>query len=76
MCEAGISLRPVNSARDIDGGMEGVYTGLLEGLQETLTEKMKKQMFLEELSVTYSFIHMAINADAFPAAPVCIIRSL
>lgn len=50
-------------------GWEKLYTGLLEELRDNLTEKMKKQMFLEIILMTYSYIHRAINSEAFPGAP-------
>ena len=42
---------------------------LLEELNESLSGSMKKQMFLEIILMTYSYIHRAINGDAFPQAP-------
>ena len=44
-------------------------TELLEQLRDGLTEKTKNQMFLEIILMTYSYIHRAINSEAFPAAP-------
>lgn len=46
-----------------------LYTGLLEELEAGLTERMKKQMFLEVILMTYSYVHRAINSEAFPNAP-------
>lgn len=69
MCEAGYPCGLLIAPVILTEGWKELYTGLLEELQETLTEKMKKQMFLEIILMTYSFIHRAINADAFPAAP-------
>jgi len=45
-----------------------LYTGLLDLLQEQLSEKVKKQMFLEIIFMTYSFVHRKINNEAFPEA--------
>ena len=50
-------------------GWREMYTGLLEELEAGLTRKMKEQMFLEVILMTYSYIHRAINSEAFPAAP-------
>ena len=69
MCEAGYPCGLLIAPVILTEGWKELYTGLLEELQETLTEKMKKQMFLEIILMTYSFIHRAFNADAFPAAP-------
>lgn len=69
MCEAGypcgLLIAPVILTEDY----RKLYTGLLEELKESLTEKMKKQMFLEIILMTYSYIHRAINSEAFPYAP-------
>lgn len=68
MCEAGypcgILIAPVIL---IDGWKE-LYIGLLKELKEGLSEKMKKQMFLEIILMTYSYVHRAINSEAFPNA--------
>lgn len=45
-----------------------LYTELLDTLQEELTQKVKNQMFIEIIFMTYSFIHRSINNDAFPDA--------
>ena len=46
-----------------------MYTGLLEELRDGLSNKMKSQMFLEVILMTYSYVHRAINSEAFPNAP-------
>lgn len=46
-----------------------LYTELLEELRDGLSEKMRRQMFLEIILMTYSYVHRAINGDAFPNAP-------
>ena len=43
-----------------------MYTELLEQLRDDLTEKAQKQMFLEIIMMTYSYVHRAINSEAFP----------
>ena len=43
-----------------------MYTELLEQLREGLTAKTQKQMFLEIIMMTYSYVHRAINSEAFP----------
>jgi len=69
MCEAGypvgLLIAPVILVED----WKSQYLELLETLSEKLTEKVKKQMFLEIILMTYSYIHRAINSEAFPAAP-------
>lgn len=43
-----------------------LYTELLDILSDTLSSKMKQQMFIEIIFMTYSFVHRKINQDAFP----------
>ncbi|WP_310602736.1 SPL family radical SAM protein [Anaerosporobacter sp.] len=43
-----------------------LYSELFDYLEAKLSEKMKKQMFIEVIFMTYSFVHRKINADAFP----------
>lgn len=50
-------------------GWKPLYTELLEQLRAGLTEKVQKQMFLEIILMTYSYVHRAINSEAFPNAP-------
>ena len=50
-------------------GWKEQYRGLLEELEEGLSVKMKKSMFLEIILMTYSYVHRAINEEAFPMAP-------
>lgn len=45
-----------------------LYTELLDTLKEELTQKVKDQMFIEIIFMTYSFIHRSINSEAFPEA--------
>ena len=45
------------------------YKELLAQLAEGLTEKAKKTLFIEVIFMTYSFVHRAINSEAFPRAP-------
>ncbi|WP_343209383.1 SPL family radical SAM protein [Anaerolentibacter hominis] len=69
MCEAGypcgLLIAPVMLVED----WKAMYTELLEQLRNGLTEKMRKQMFLEIILMTYSYVHRAINSEAFPKAP-------
>ncbi|WP_167957590.1 SPL family radical SAM protein [Anaerosporobacter faecicola] len=45
-----------------------LYSELFDRLEAELSEKMKKQMFIEVIFMTYSFVHRKINAEAFPDA--------
>ena len=49
-------------------GWSELYKELLEELNTSLTEKAKKQVFFELIFMTYSYVHNAINHDAFPNA--------
>lgn len=69
MCEAGYPCGILIAPVILVDGWETMYTELLEQLHEGLTEKVQKQMFIEIIMMTYSYIHRAINSDAFPNAP-------
>ena len=45
-----------------------LYEELLKELDNNLTEKAKKHVFFELIFMTYSFVHNAINHEAFPNA--------
>ena len=44
------------------------YAGLIDQLSDELSEKAKKELFIEIIFMTYSYIHKAINKEAFPNA--------
>lgn len=44
------------------------YGELIEQLSDELSEKVKKEGFIEIILMTYSFVHNAINTEAFPNA--------
>lgn len=69
MCEAGYPCGLLIAPVILAEGWRQLYTGLLEELQAGLSVKMKKQMFLEIILMTYSYVHRAINSEAFPNAP-------
>lgn len=46
------------------------YQKLIQYLAENLSEKVKKEVFFEIIFMTYSYIHHAINTEAFPNRPV------
>ncbi len=45
-----------------------MYKRLIEQLSDQITEKAKKQLFIEIIFMTYSYVHRAINKEAFPNA--------
>lgn len=42
------------------------YKNLIKYLAENLSEKVKKDVFFEVIFMTYSYVHNAINKEAFP----------
>lgn len=49
-------------------GWKGLYSEMLDILKESLSAKMQKEMFIEIIFMTYSYVHRAINNQAFPNA--------
>ena len=45
-----------------------LYSELIGQLADELSEKVRQTGFIEFILMTYSFVHNAINADAFPGA--------
>ena len=45
-----------------------LYHELIEKLASELTDNVKKDVFFEVIFMTYSYVHNAINKDAFPNA--------
>lgn len=68
MCEAGypcgILIAPVILTED----WEALYSGLLDTLQSRLSNLAKSRLFIEIIFMTYSYVHRAINSEAFPSA--------
>lgn len=69
MCGAGYPCGLLIAPVILMEGWKEMYTGLLEELEAKLSAIMKKQMFLEIILMTYSYIHRAINSEAFPLSP-------
>lgn len=76
MCDAGykvgILIAPVVMT---DNWME-LYTRLIEQLSDGVSQKAKDQLFIEIIFMTYSYIHRAINREAFPSAVELFDKSL
>ena len=45
-----------------------LYSDLIKYLYENLSNKAKKSAFFEIIFMTYSYVHRAINTEAFPSA--------
>lgn len=62
--KVGLLVAPVILA----GDWKKLYRELFDVLAERLSEKTKRVMFIEVIFMTYSYIHKAINNEAFPNA--------
>lgn len=62
--EVGILIAPIIL---VDNWKE-LYENLLKEMQEKLSIKAKKSVFFELIFMTYSYVHNAINHEAFPNA--------
>lgn len=68
MAEAGYKVGMLIAPVVLMDNWQELYSRLIEQLAEELTPKAKKQLFIEVIFMTYSFIHRAINQEAFPKA--------
>ena len=62
--EIGILIAPVILVEN----WKELYHNLIIELKEKLNEKAKKKIFFEIIFMTYSYVHNAINSEAFPNA--------
>ena len=62
--EIGILIAPVILVEN----WKNLYLELIKILSETLNENTKKNIFFEIIFMTYSYVHNAINTEAFPNA--------
>ena len=62
--EIGILIAPVIFVEN----WKELYYNLIIELKEKLNEKAKKKIFFEIIFMTYSYVHNAINSEAFPNA--------
>ena len=69
MAEAGYPIGILVAPVILVDHWQELYTRLFITLKEKLSVQVKKQMFIEIILMTYSFVHRAINADAFPKSP-------
>ena len=68
MCEAGYPVGILIAPVILLDNWQKQYEELFDFLADTLTDKVKKQLSIEVIFMTYSYIHRAINNDAFPNA--------
>ena len=69
LCDAGYPTGLLIAPVILMEGWQEQYTQMLKHLADGLTEKAKRSMFIEIIFMTYSFVHRAINSEAFPKAP-------
>ncbi len=68
MCEAGYPVGLLIAPVVLMEGYRTKYASLIAQLGAELTEQTKKSLAIEIIFMTYSFVHRAINNDAFPKA--------
>jgi spore photoproduct lyase len=68
MCDAGYKVGLLIAPVILTDDYHKQYTDLIDRLAGTLSDKVKCAGFIEVIFMTYSYIHRAINAEAFPNA--------
>lgn len=68
----GILIAPVIFIKD----WKKLYKDLIIYLSKKLSDKAKETVFFEVIFMTYSFIHNAINTEAFPTSPILLSKDL
>jgi spore photoproduct lyase len=68
MCDAGYKVGLLIAPVILTGDYQKQYKELIDRLACMLSDKVKRTGFIEIIFMTYSYIHRAINAEAFPNA--------
>ncbi len=68
LCEAGYKVGLLIAPVVLLENWKQLYSDLIRQLADELSDKVKKEMFIEIIFMTYSFVHRAINKEAFPNA--------
>lgn len=68
LCEAGYRVGLLIAPVILVENWKELYSHLLEQLADSLSNKVKQQLRIEIIFMTYSYIHRAINNEAFPDA--------
>lgn len=68
MSDAGYSVGLLIAPVVLVENWKELYKQLIEQLADQISEKAKKQLFIEIIFMTYSYVHRAINKEAFPNA--------
>lgn len=76
MCDAGYQVGMLIAPVVMVNNWMELYEQLIEELSDEISPKAKKQLFIEIIFMTYSYVHRAINQDAFPNAVELFDKSL
>jgi len=68
MCEAGYKVGMLIAPVVMVDNWMRLYQQLIEQLSDELSERTKSILFIEIIFMTYSYVHRAINTEAFPNA--------
>ncbi len=68
MCDAGYKVGLLIAPVVLVDNWKELYKELIEELSDQISEKARKQLSIEIIFMTYSFVHRAINSEAFPNA--------
>ncbi len=76
MCDAGYKVGILIAPVVMGDNWRELYARLIEQLSDGLSKKAKLQLFIEIIFMTYSYVHRAINREAFPKAVELFDKSL
>jgi len=76
MCDAGYRAGLLIAPVVMGENWRALYESLISRLADELSERAKKRLFIEIIFMTYSYVHRAINDEAFPGAVKLYNRSL
>ena len=68
LCEAGYRVGLLIAPVVLTDSWKVQYSELITTLYDKLSQAAKKRLFIEIIFMTYSFVHNAINSEAFPNA--------
>ncbi len=68
MCNAGYRVGLLIAPVVLIDNWREEYEKLIDQLADELSDKVKKEGFIEVIFMTYSYVHNAINSEAFPNA--------
>jgi len=68
MCDAGYRVGILIAPVVMVNNWKKLYAELIDQLSGELSQKVKNQLFIEIIFMTYSYVHCAINREAFPNA--------